>query len=77
MTANSIEESEALTLDFNKRRKLPRFPAYCPVQPTFRTYPCWFLQVSHRCLGNYVPCSNTAEVLNSDLLNCAVPDGWT
>jgi hypothetical protein len=91
MTANSIEESAALTLDFNKLAKVAEVPGVLPCASCAAHIPYGPLLISagfpsppgESCghegqhIGNYVPCSDTAEVLNSDLLNCAAPGGWT
>ena len=87
MTANSSEESEALTLDINKLAKVGEVPGVLPCAAHIPHVPllisAGFASLrGERCgyegqhIGNYVPCGNTAEVLNSDLLNCAVPGGW-
>lgn len=88
MTANSIEECEALTLGFNKLAKGAAVPGVLPcaahiphvlllISAGFPSLPgeLWGHEGQHS--GNYVPCSNAAEVLNSDLLNCAAPGEWT
>ncbi len=86
MAVNSIEEREALTLDFNKLAKgagvpgvllcaagIPHMPLL--ISASFPSMPGELSVHEGQYIGNYAPCSNTAEALNGDLLNCAVPGG--
>ncbi len=84
MTANSIEESEVLTLNFNKLAKVAEVPGVLPcaahiphvsllIFAGFPSLPAELCGHEGQYIGNYGPCANTAEVPSSDLLSCAVP----